>query len=356
MTKRLWIILGVLTPSLAGCNMLPGLDFLGFRNIPGHTDAASAADQVTRFAVGDRIVLDNPVTRWQVAAIEGDRVQWVSDTGDRQVTGFNPLLPALEWKSRTAGTGQRFIRDVVGSLFPMQVGATMSFRSTVVTSEPPFGWEHNWSCSVTGKQVVQVLVSSYDTFVVGCGREKPGEVIFYYSPKVGYYVVQVTAGADGDAPRTRNLLAYERADGTVLAGLTKGSVPPLPNVDQPPRAGPVPPPSKTVAPAPVKAVPPPGSAPQPPALRRPASLPLPPATKQVNVRPAVGEAAPDLSAAKASVTLGEPEFGGNAKPPPLPAHLTPEPKAVPTPATVPVAAEPLPTPKPVPPPPAPKTT
>lgn len=299
---RLALIFLVLLP--AGCKSLPGLEFLSSSEpAPAvAADAGGAEAEAVKFRVGDQFAFDNPFVRWEVVSVEGDRVRWRSDTGDEQVTRLNILLPALEWRSRTAGTGRRFIRDEVGSLFPMKVGATLSFRSTVTTSKPPFGWEHQWSCNVTGQEDVKVLNNLFETFVVACGREKPDEIVFYYAPKVGHYVVQRTAGADGNPDRTRNLLSFKRSDGTTIADVVKSPSDPvaavvsagtLPDGKAPgPVAGPVPAPSTS-----------------------PSRVAAP-----VNGAPSTAGGVPSIRAAVDSVTLRAPEFGGNATPPASPAR------------------------------------
>lgn len=170
-----------------------------------------------KFRVGDYFTFDNPTTRWQVASVTGDWVLWRGGNGDWQVTGLNPLLPARQWWSRSRGNGRRNIRDRKGRLFPMKVGASMRFRATVTSTEPPFGWEQNWTCRVTGRETVEMLNEVFETFVVVCGDENSNKMTFNYAPKVGHYVMQrISATADRPA-RTRKLLAYKHADGLSVA-------------------------------------------------------------------------------------------------------------------------------------------
>lgn len=212
------IICGLsMLPLLTGCAVLPGLDFLtgSESSNPAQVENKPAGN---RFRVGDHYTFDNPITRWRVVAIDGEQVSWRSNNGDRQVTGFNPLLPARRWWSQRDGDGRRMIRDRKGALFPMKVGAAMSFRATVTSTKPPFGWEYTWSCRVTGRETVTMMDQSFETFVVVCGREDPNELTFNYAPKVGHYVVQRVAATADSPARTRRLLAYERAATSAAAG------------------------------------------------------------------------------------------------------------------------------------------
>ena len=227
---RRYVMLGyvALTLLVAGCSDAPGLDavtglFSSDRDQGVTALTASVGEPALKrsikFTVGDRYTFDNPVERWEVVAVRGEKVYWRSDFGERQVTGFNPLLPPQEWSSRKLGKGRRLIRDKEGALFPMKVGATMKFRSTVTTDRPPFGWEHNWACEVTGKEMVKTLGGPFDTFVVACGHKRQKVVTYHYAPKVGNYLVRRVKSPDDDLDTVRNMLSLERADGTFVAGI-----------------------------------------------------------------------------------------------------------------------------------------
>ncbi len=202
--------------SLNNCGSLPAPD-----SSAGSKSGEPAQIENTpiahKFRVGDYFTFDNPTTRWQVASVTGDWVLWRGGNGDWQVTGLNPLLPARQWWSRKRGNGRRNIRDRKGTLFPMKVGASVRFRATVTSTVPPFGWEQNWTCRVTGRETVGMLDEVFETFIVVCGDENSNEMTFNYAPKVGHYVMQrISATADSPA-RTRKLLAYKHADGLFVA-------------------------------------------------------------------------------------------------------------------------------------------
>ncbi len=101
--------------------------------------------------VGDPYTFGNPIATWRVVSVEDRRVTWRSDTGNEQITGRNPLLPALAWRSEKSGSGQRIITDQMGSLFLMKVGARTTFRAAVTTDKPPYGWSFDWQCEVSDR-------------------------------------------------------------------------------------------------------------------------------------------------------------------------------------------------------------
>ncbi len=206
----------------AGCSEIPGLDTVTNLISPSKNpsvESESGQPAFVKFRLGDRYTFDNPVERWQITQIKGDRVYWRNDTGERQVTGFNPLLPEREWRNREQGSGRRLIRDIEGDLFPMRVGAKMSFRATATSDKPPFGWENKWTCQVDDKKSVDVLSGAFEVFVVRCGYSESNQITYYYAPKVGHYVVRRTKQEAGKPDQVRNLLSFERADGTVVAGI-----------------------------------------------------------------------------------------------------------------------------------------
>ena len=203
--------------SLAGCESVSGL----FGDTPATAVAQVAektdASQRPIFSIGDRYRFDNPEITWEVTAVHGERVYWRSAGGDEQVTSSNPLLPAFAWQSTRRGSGQRIISNRRGDLFPLKIGARMSFRSTVSTDKPPFGWEFEWSCEVVEKQDITVPAGAFDSFRVLCGRQGSRELTFYYVPEIGHYARMEAVGSDGKKTATRNLIAYEHGETSVSA-------------------------------------------------------------------------------------------------------------------------------------------
>lgn len=124
-------------------------------------------------------------------------------------------MPAFDWQSARRGGGQRIINNQPGDIIPLKIGARMTFRSTVSTEKPPFGWEFEWSCDVVGKERVTVPAGEFDSFRVQCGRQGSRELTFYYVPEIGHYVRMEAIGPDGKKTATRNLVAYEHGETSV---------------------------------------------------------------------------------------------------------------------------------------------
>ena len=132
----------VLGLSLTGCAGMPGFSGMFDKSSGMFSDGDSVAEsapapapdiavegaRLPTYRVGDAYTFGNPPVRWEVVSIDGDRVTWRSENDDEQVTGFNPLLPAREWRSNRLGEGYRIISHVKGHLFPMKVGSRTAFK------------------------------------------------------------------------------------------------------------------------------------------------------------------------------------------------------------------------------------
>ncbi len=296
---------------LSGCGDIPGLDTVtGLFSSSDEKDTSSFGDRKrktkpegpVKFTLGDRYTFDNPVERWEIVAIKGEKVYWRSDLGERRITGFDPLLPPQEWYGRSNGKGRRLIRDKEGALFPPRIGASLKFRATVTTDKPPFGWEHNWECRVTDEETLDTLGGPFKTYIVKCGHEGASEITYHYAPKVGNYLVRRTKRLDGEPDSVRNLLSFERADGTVVAGIVADR-----RAARPKRPAAL----KPTAPKKVSKPKPAGTKPLPPKVKLPKEGSP---ARAVNPRPGV---APKTTVPDAIASLGltEPIFGGRATPP-----------------------------------------
>ena len=218
------------------------------------SDSPFGTEKHGRYMVGDSFTFDNPVLTWTVVSVEGEKVYWRSDKGDEQVTGHDPLLPSLEWKNPGLGGGRRVITDVKGALFPLTNPGNMTFTSKVENwtikdgqATPPLKWEYNWSCSVAGQETVEVPAGKFETYRVVCGRYKPTELEFFYSPDIGHYVVMRIDDPASESTITRNLVSFRRME--LLGPDAIPELPPEPEMAPPPLPAPVvappPPPPET---------------------------------------------------------------------------------------------------------------
>lgn len=200
----------------AGCELFdtgsPVTDETGTEVPEDHIAAVvAAAGTPPQLTAGDRFAFNNPTVTWQVIGTDADgNIAWQADNGEAQITAPNPLLPALEWSSADRGSGRRLISNMTESMFPLEPGKSVSFRSTVDTDTPPYAWEFDWHCTVGNLEQTTVPAGSFLAYRIGCGRQVPDEVIFYYAPEVGNYVRLLTTDSSGAASQERQLTAFTR--------------------------------------------------------------------------------------------------------------------------------------------------
>lgn len=225
------LIIGTFSLLLAGCEMFgagdPVMDASGNEVPEDHIDAVvTAAGAPPILVPGDRFSFNNPAVSWQVVGTDQDgNIAWQADNGEAQITAPNPLLPALEWSSADRGSGRRLISNMDQSMFPLEPGKSVSFRSTVDTDMPPYAWEFDWHCTVGGLEQTTVPAGTFLAYRIGCGRQVPDEVIFFYSPEVGNYVRLLTTDSSGGTSQERQLTAFTRSNAPMQAMMPAVSPP-----------------------------------------------------------------------------------------------------------------------------------
>lgn len=192
--------------------LVAGLIFFYFN--PGG-GAQSIAGEISKsnhdsplFGKGDSMVFDNPMSRWEVEKVDGDRVRWRSDNGDWQVTSSNAMLPPLSWRSRLHGNGRREIEVLDGSIFPLTSGASAVFKVKTWKEESAKEIDVDWICAVKGKVQKKVPSGSFDTVEVICGGGGDEQWVFFYAPDIKYYV-EIQKVLNGESTSVRRLLSYD---------------------------------------------------------------------------------------------------------------------------------------------------
>ncbi|WP_181905325.1 SPOR domain-containing protein [Aestuariispira insulae] len=61
---------------------------------------------------------------------------------------------------------------------------------------------------IAGEEQVQIAMGVFDTFRVECSRQEPEKWIFYYAPRIGYYVKMEATGLKNGATSSRTLKGY----------------------------------------------------------------------------------------------------------------------------------------------------
>lgn len=176
---------------------------VGCQTLPEHVTVVPgprmAAAPLPGYVPGEFFEFSNGV-RYTVAAVEGKRVRWRSDSGTRYRRHANFVLPDIERRSETSITRTTVSGDP-GVLWPLGSvekgyfrSASLFTREGEVQSINPV--ERDWYCRVEGTRKVAVRAGRFDTYAIECRRDSRfggwrGTRTFYYAPAVGYYVLRV---------------------------------------------------------------------------------------------------------------------------------------------------------------------
>lgn len=163
------------------------------------------------YAVGDRFtwLKSGDEVTVEVAGITGDQIMWSATDGATWTTTADFAMPATEWSTPDNGKGQQQASGIMGALFPLEVGKTMTMQVMGSSAEWPQSWQLPRECAVESQQRVTVPAGSYDTYKVVC---KSAERIYtyFYAPEIGHNVFYQNYHRDLGG-RPQYLVRYERA-------------------------------------------------------------------------------------------------------------------------------------------------
>ncbi len=173
-----------------------------------------------RFAIGDSFTYSNPRTTWQITHIQGNRLGWQSNLGERMETSTNPFLPALLWDSERYGNGTRKISQKKGNLFPIRQGKQTRFNAQTANTkgQTPKSTTQNftWNCIVGDKQKTTVPAGTFKTFEVLCQRKNADALIYRYAPAIARIVEFRTPGLGLSRATRRQLIGYNSLAGAAF--------------------------------------------------------------------------------------------------------------------------------------------
>ncbi len=160
---------------------------------------------------------------WEtVTAVMPDMVSWIDHRG--KVSSGSPdfMFKRSNWKTKTRGgtrefkTHKGFFFDDAATLWPLSKGNSLNFSEIGSWSKkagPKKSYRKEWYCKVVGTERVSVMAGEFDTWKILCNRFSRGnhrlrEVkIWYYSPEVGHYVLNITKYRYNKSPRRLELLS-----------------------------------------------------------------------------------------------------------------------------------------------------
>ena len=103
--------------------------------------------------------------------------------------------PSLAWRDCFGHTGSNKMEKHSGSLFPLAVGNTESWKYTG-RNHKGNTWSGARSCKVAGTANVTVPAGNFDAYHVIC-RESSARYDYWFAPELGYTVISSKAPLPG---------------------------------------------------------------------------------------------------------------------------------------------------------------
>lgn len=147
---------------------------------------------------------------WRVEAVDGDLVHAAGLRGCR-FSFKDPLLPALSWEDCDGASGRRVYTSVEGSLWPLQVGRTATYRMSWTDSR---GYDDSGTltCSVDQTAFITTRAGELDTYRIVC-RQDWADVhrtrVTWWSPELGQIKFTDTHNKNGLTRSTELLQVVE---------------------------------------------------------------------------------------------------------------------------------------------------
>ena len=132
---------------------------------------------------------------WITAKLDGSTAEIHSSDGCKAVIDWSSYAPALAWRDCSGNTGSRKIDGHSGSLFPLAVGNTESWRYTGRNHKGKT-WSGAMTCKVAGTANVTVPAGNFDTYHVIC-RDGSSRQDRWFSPELGSTVISSKAPLPG---------------------------------------------------------------------------------------------------------------------------------------------------------------
>lgn len=104
-----------------------------------------------------------------------DGCQWT-----RSTSGF---APAIKW-SNCPSTGSSSVNILKNSLWPLQIGNSITYKVSGNSSLIGRAWSSRRSCKVNGMVKISIVSGEYDTYKVIC-EERWGTRTWWLAPEVG---------------------------------------------------------------------------------------------------------------------------------------------------------------------------
>lgn len=132
----------------------------------------------------------NELTReWQIAAVDGDTVEWMDENGNKEVFSKNPFILPM----RTKLSALRHVDHTEYLTNPLTAFPMTSKSANAVELRDFLGGEpvvYTWHCWVTGSESLKTPAGTYAVKIVSCQAEgaRQGVEVFKYAPALNHWV------------------------------------------------------------------------------------------------------------------------------------------------------------------------
>ena len=170
--------------------------------------------QPPSYAVGDTMVHLNKLTGVEetsrVVSASADIVEVVNETsGCRYAFKPGTYAPGLAWQNCQGYTGTRKLTGSEGSIYPMQVGASVAW-SAEGTDDKGNTWDGSQTCKVEGTAKVTTVAGTFDTYHVRCNTDSRVRN-YYVDPASGRNVITQSTHSGSGTGWHYELLSYTSA-------------------------------------------------------------------------------------------------------------------------------------------------
>lgn len=167
--------------------------------------------EAQRFDVGDSwtyVVNGKPETS-RITAVDGDLYSGVNEANGCEYQFIHAAYaPGPSWKNCSGSSGTQQITRT-GSIFPMTVGATESWKVSGRNTKGDT-WDTTRFCEVKGTARVTVPAGSFDTYYVMCQDDWRVRE-WWYAPKLGYSALSRNRHKTRAETTTRELQSFTPA-------------------------------------------------------------------------------------------------------------------------------------------------
>jgi hypothetical protein len=177
---------------------------------PAQIAAAGDRDgrlEMPHYAIGDARTWSSDGMEWTetVVAVEGDLATWEASNGDVVKTSANFVLPPVEYRQESYGSGRNEVVAADGNIFPLETGKWVNLHIL----EDGDDEARTRFCRVGNWSELEVAAGRFEVVEVSC-QELNRTKVWYYAPLIGTHVRYLNTHRY-ERTVSQDLVAFQRA-------------------------------------------------------------------------------------------------------------------------------------------------